>query len=112
MVINGKDSPPDLHLLDSFNFDPADTELIRSLNFASTQPSWTIPDLPTEVEDPSTVKNSREWAKLRKRKNQVDRTEATREEFFAGGFDGCVLAPELQSWLFWLTDSFGTLWPA
>lgn len=88
MVINGVDSPPDLHFMSSFNFAPSQREPIRSLHFAATQESWAPADLPLEIEDPAQVRNSRDWSKVKKRKALYDKLNETRQEFFDGGFDG------------------------
>lgn len=89
LVINGVDSPPDLHLLESFNFNPAELEPITSMHFAATEESWTPPALPLELEDvPGKQRNTRDIVKIKKRKAVYDKAQATRDEFFAGGFDG------------------------
>lgn len=89
LVINGVDSPPDLHLLDSFNFNPDELSPITSMHFAATEESWSPPALPLDVEDAATkVKNTRDIVKIRKRKAVYDKAKETRDEFFAGGYDG------------------------
>lgn len=108
MVINDADSPPDLHLLDSFNFSASALAPIASLHWAATSTTWTPPDLPLELADldrsdaaagvaqqlpPGTKapkRNSRDVQKLRKRKAAFDKAKEARDEYFAGGFDGCV----------------------
>ncbi|GAA5835051.1 hypothetical protein JCM9279_007183 [Rhodotorula babjevae] len=49
MVVNDADSPPDLHLLDTFNFGAAETSPIASLHWAATDPAWSPPDLPLDL---------------------------------------------------------------
>ena len=125
MVVNDADSPPDLHLLDTFNFGAAETSPIASLHWAATDPTWSPPDLPLEVgdlaaadkaaaaaavdgpdeqdkgKDKDKVKeaakrnNSRDVQKLKKRRAAFDKAREARDEFLAGGFDGCV--PSLPS---------------
>lgn len=51
MIVNDADSPPDLHLLESFNFSPQDLAPIASLHWAATQESWSPPDLPLGTAD-------------------------------------------------------------
>lgn len=106
LVINDFDSPPDLHLLDSFNFSPSDLSPITSIHWAATEESYTPPDLPLEltevVEDVNGLekagkqRNNREMIKLKKRKLTYDKTKEAREEFFRGGFDGVIIACEYE----------------
>lgn len=114
MIVNDADSPPDLHLLDTFNFSAAETSPIASLHWAATDPAWTPPDLPLEVEDVAQPRdgeaegegagagrgkgaakrnNSRDVQKLRKRRAAFDKAKEARDEFLAGGFDGCACSP-------------------
>lgn len=52
MIINDADSPPDLHILDSFNFPSSpDLDPIRSIHWAATDRDWTPPDLPLEASE-------------------------------------------------------------
>lgn len=93
LVINDVDSPPDLHLLDSFNFSPTtDLSPISSIHWAATERDWSPPDLPLELEneDSKKPKNSRDVAKIKRRRGVYEKAKKTREEFFKGGFDGCV----------------------
>ncbi|GAA5998371.1 tRNA 1-methyladenosine methyltransferase subunit GCD10 [Rhodotorula paludigena] len=114
MVINDADSPPDLHLLDSFNFSASALAPIASLHWAATSTTWTPPDLPLELADldrsdaaagvaqqlpPGTKapkRNSRDVQKLRKRKAAFDKAKEARDEYFAGGFDGVIIASEYE----------------
>lgn len=96
LIINDCDSPPDLHLLDSFNFDPSYLAPITSIHWAATEPSWQLPDLPLQV-DETTVKSSkssREQVKVNRRRATFDKTKDARDEFLAGGFDGVIIACE------------------
>lgn len=91
LVINDADSPPDLHILETFNFTPAELEPIASIHWAATEESYIAPDLPMEVpEGTPKNKSAREQTKIKRRKAVFDKTQQTREEYFAGGFDGCV----------------------
>ncbi|GAA5821415.1 hypothetical protein JCM11251_004612 [Rhodosporidiobolus azoricus] len=101
LVINDADSPPDLHLVESFNFSSSDLSPIASMHWAATEESWTPPDLPLEMEDaPPTEggakRNSREAGKLKKRKATFDKAREAREDFFRGDFDGVILATEYE----------------
>ena len=90
-MINDVDSPPDLHLLESFNFSPAYLEPIIAMNWAATEESYVPPELPLEVaENTPKSKSIREQSKIRKRKATFDKMQQTRDEFFKGGFDGFV----------------------
>ncbi|GAA5858279.1 hypothetical protein JCM1840_001127 [Sporobolomyces johnsonii] len=51
LVLNDADSPPDLHLVESFNFSPSDLAPIQSIHWAATDPEWSPPDLPLEAEE-------------------------------------------------------------
>lgn len=116
MVINDADSPPDLHLLESFNFPQDSTALnpIQSLHWAATESTWVPPDLPleststpiaavvpeelegTEEEKEKEIKRirnlrnklQRESNKLKKRKGTFEKGQKARDEFFRGEYDG------------------------
>ncbi|GAA5862650.1 hypothetical protein JCM3774_001091 [Rhodotorula dairenensis] len=125
MIVNDADSPPDLHLLESFNFSAVDLAPISSLHWAATQESWSPPDLPlgsaaappppTSAEDAVAVaderkeqddpqqqqggvprKNTRETLKLKKRRATFDKAREAREDFFRGEFDGVIIACEYE----------------
>ncbi|GAA6000204.1 hypothetical protein JCM10207_007904 [Rhodosporidiobolus poonsookiae] len=100
-VVNDADSPPDLHLLESFNFSAADLAPISSIHWAATEESWSPPDLPLEVADVPEVeaggkRNSREASKLKKRRATFDKAKEARDEFFRGDYDGVILATEYE----------------
>ncbi|BGP38423.1 tRNA (adenine(58)-N(1))-methyltransferase non-catalytic subunit trm6 [Rhodotorula kratochvilovae] len=112
MVVNDADSPPDLHLLETFNFSAAETAPLASLHWAATDPSWAPPDLPLEAADLDRLaaaaageaaadpkeqkRNSRDLQKLRKRKATFDKAKEVRDDYFAGGFDGVIIACEYE----------------
>ncbi|GAA6051958.1 hypothetical protein JCM3770_002984 [Rhodotorula araucariae] len=116
MVVNDADSPPDLHLLETFNFSAAETAPLASLHWAATDPAWTPADLPLEAADldrlaaastgaaaaaggadgKETKRNSRDLQKLRKRKAAFDKAKEVRDDYFAGGFDGVIIACEYE----------------
>ncbi|GAA5985034.1 hypothetical protein JCM5350_003320 [Sporobolomyces pararoseus] len=55
MIINDADSPPDLHILESFNFPSTpDLDPIRSIHWAATETDWSPPDLPLETTETNT----------------------------------------------------------
>lgn len=90
-MINDFDSPPDLHILDSFNFTPELLAPIAAIHWAQTEEQWLPPDLPLDVESADVkAKNTRELIKVKKRKATFDKAKEARDEFLAGGFDGCV----------------------
>jgi tRNA (adenine-N(1)-)-methyltransferase non-catalytic subunit len=52
MIINDADSPPDLHILETFNFPSTpDLDPIHSVHWAATEVDWSPPDLPLETMD-------------------------------------------------------------
>ncbi|KDE04895.1 hypothetical protein MVLG_04653 [Microbotryum lychnidis-dioicae p1A1 Lamole] len=94
IIINDFDSPPDIHITESFNFPPSALEPIGSLHWGMTEPSWVPADLPLEISQAvlEKTKNSRDIAKIKRRKAAFELMENTRKDFFAGGFDGVILA--------------------
>lgn len=95
MVISDIDSPPDLHLVESFNFNSEALAPVASLNWAATQPQWTPTELPLEVPKPepgasasAKSKIQREAAKIKKRRAALSKAAADRGDFFRGQFDG------------------------
>ncbi|GAA5891358.1 hypothetical protein JCM6882_004670 [Rhodosporidiobolus microsporus] len=102
LVVNDADSPPDLHLLESFNFSASDISPVTSIHWAATEESWTPPDLPLELQDApnqpegAPKRNSREAGKLRKRKATFDKAREARDDFFRGEFDGVILATDYE----------------
>ncbi|BGP14425.1 tRNA (adenine(58)-N(1))-methyltransferase non-catalytic subunit trm6 [Rhodosporidiobolus nylandii] len=102
LVVNDADSPPDLHLVESFNFSASDLAPVQSVHWAATEESWTPPDLPLEVAetpDPTVEggkRNTREASKLRKRRATFDKAKEARDEFFRGDFDGVIVATEYE----------------
>lgn len=92
-MINDADSPPDLHLLEAFNFNDEALEPVHSLNWAATQPEWSPPELPLEPSKPAEGemlnrnKVSRDLAKIKKRKAAFDKAQLERADFFRGNFD-------------------------
>ncbi|GAA5855973.1 hypothetical protein JCM8547_000436 [Rhodosporidiobolus lusitaniae] len=100
-VINDADSPPDLHLTESFNFSPSDLAPVTAIHWAATDEGWAPPELPLELSQldgaaEGVKRNSREVQKLRKRKATFDKAREAREEFFRGGYDGVILATEYE----------------
>jgi tRNA (adenine-N(1)-)-methyltransferase non-catalytic subunit len=101
MAINDADSPPDFHLLESFNFSPSDLAPISSLHWAATEESYIPPDLPLEIPDNTPKsKSTREQAKMKKRRATFDKSQASRDDFLTGDFDAsvppsCLLVPSL-----------------
>lgn len=86
--MNDADSPPDLHIIDSFNFSPVQLSPICSIHWAATDPAYIPPDLPLEIpEGTPKAKSTREQNKVKRRKILFDKTKMTREDFFKGEFD-------------------------
>jgi tRNA (adenine-N(1)-)-methyltransferase non-catalytic subunit len=88
LIINDADSPPDLHIIESFNFTPEQLAPITSIHWAATLQDYVPPDLPLEIpEGTPKAKSIREQTKIKRRKTLFDKTSDTRASLFAGGFD-------------------------
>ena len=97
LVINDADSPPDLHLMDNFNFSPLQTSIIASIHWAATQATYTPPDLPLEIEENTPkAKNVREQAKVKRRKELYDKSREAREAYLIGDFDAVIIACQYE----------------
>jgi tRNA (adenine-N(1)-)-methyltransferase non-catalytic subunit len=81
MVINDADSPPDLHLLEQFNFSSSpDLDPIRSVHWAATEPSWSPPDLPLGEEEGNGTSEDTVEITTAELKEQVDADPTKTEE--------------------------------
>lgn len=105
LLIHDADSPPAHAILKDMNLPPEATEdVLRVLNWAQVEPSWTLPDLPLEPEgglptDPRSNTtpqggriNSRDIRKFKRRKSMFNILEDTRQDLFSGNFDALVIA--------------------
>ncbi|KAK4051812.1 tRNA (adenine(58)-N(1))-methyltransferase non-catalytic subunit trm6 [Microbotryomycetes sp. JL201] len=106
-VVSDTDSPPDLHIMDAFNFSAEYTAPISSIHWAASEESWSLPPLPSAEEcaegviastDGSKPKVSKEAQRLRKRRAQFQKVMDQRDDFFAGEFDGVIIASEYEPW--------------
>ncbi|KAF9471731.1 Gcd10p-domain-containing protein [Pholiota conissans] len=93
ITICATDSPPAYPCLMQMNFPSSVTDVLISLNWATAEEDYTpiLPpsDIPTEQ-----VKSDRQKHRLNKRKAVTDLLNNTREELFAGEFDGLLIASE------------------
>ncbi|KAM0788425.1 hypothetical protein ACM66B_001561 [Microbotryomycetes sp. NB124-2] len=106
-VVNDTDSPPDLHIMDTFNFSAEEMAPISSIHWAATEDSWSLPPLPS-VEEPESAapapadgtkaRATKETQRLRKRRAQFQKVIDARDDFFTGEFDGVILATEYEPW--------------
>jgi len=86
------DSPPAYPAMVHMNFSKEVTQVLASLNWATADEEYT-PIIPPS-EPPGNVKSDAQKARLNKRKVVNEALNQTREELFAGEFDGLVVASE------------------
>ncbi|KZT73344.1 Gcd10p-domain-containing protein [Daedalea quercina L-15889] len=86
------DSPPAYPAMVHMNFTREVTQVLSSLNWATVDEEYT-PIVPPS-EPPSKAKSDAQKTRLNKRKAVNDTLNRTREELFAGEFDGLVVASE------------------
>lgn len=112
LVINDADSPPDLHLLESFNYSAETVDHVSAIHWAATEEFYIPPDLPMELEEEGEGTGSgekkskgkskilRELNKLKRRKAVFDKTKKARDDFFEGGYDGYAFGVHsfVRSW--------------
>ena len=97
LIINDADSPPDLHMMDNFNFTASQTSPITSIHWAATQASYVPPVLPLEIaENTPKSKNVREQAKVKRRKELFEKSQQAREDYLNGGFDAVIIACQYE----------------
>ncbi|TFY56088.1 hypothetical protein EVJ58_g7850 [Rhodofomes roseus] len=78
------DSPPAYPAMVHMNFTKEVTQVLSSLNWATADEDYT----------PSKIKSDAQKSRLNKRKAVSETLNQTREELFAGEFDGLVVASE------------------
>ncbi|KAH9923664.1 Gcd10p-domain-containing protein [Fomitopsis serialis] len=86
------DSPPAYPAMVHMNFSKEVNQVLASLNWATADEEYT-PIIPPS-EPPGNVKSDAQKARLNKRKVVNEALAQTREELFAGEFDGLVVASE------------------
>ncbi|KDN52196.1 Gcd10p-domain-containing protein [Tilletiaria anomala UBC 951] len=100
ILLNDNDSPPTLELMTTLNLRQATVDnVLRSLNWAQAEESWSLPELPTEIEtlqrDGQPV-NTREKSKIKRRRATFAMIAETRREFFEGDFDALLIASDYE----------------
>ncbi|KAI3622705.1 eukaryotic translation initiation factor 3 62 kda subunit [Moniliophthora roreri] len=93
LTICDTDSPPAYPVMANFNFRPEQTSIMTSLNWATAQEEYTPIMAPTEVPS-AEIKSERQKSRLKKRKLVSDALMRTREELFAGEFEGLIVASQ------------------
>ncbi|KAK7058469.1 tRNA (adenine(58)-N(1))-methyltransferase non-catalytic subunit trm6 [Paramarasmius palmivorus] len=93
LTICDTDSPPAYPVMANFNFKPEQTAIMTSLNWATAQEDYTSIMAPTDVPSDE-IKSERQKSRLRKRKLVSDALNRTREELFAGEFEGLIVASQ------------------
>lgn len=98
ITICDTDSPPAYPVMAQMNFDPKSvSSVLSSLNWATAQEDYTPVLPPTDV-PAEEIKSERQKARLKKRKLVIDALANTREELFAGEFDGLIIASDYAPW--------------
>ncbi|KAF8846096.1 Gcd10p-domain-containing protein [Paxillus ammoniavirescens] len=94
LSINDADSPPAYPVLTLMNYEKEVlTRVLSTLNWATAQENYT--PLLTPSEPPSgRIRSERQRLRLDKRKSTSDILMGTRQELFAGEFDGLLVASE------------------
>ncbi|KAJ2914755.1 hypothetical protein MD484_g5651, partial [Candolleomyces efflorescens] len=87
LAICDTESPPAFPVLQQMNFEPQITKALTSLNWATAQESHNPLVPPSELAE-GEVRSERQKSRLKKRKAINDILENTRQELFAGEFDG------------------------
>ncbi|KAK0481763.1 eukaryotic translation initiation factor 3 62 kDa subunit [Armillaria novae-zelandiae] len=98
ITICDTDSPPAYPVMAQMNFDPKSvSSVLSSLNWATAQEDYT-PVLPPSEVPAEEIKSERQKTRLKKRKIVIDALASTREELFAGEFDGLIIASDYAPW--------------
>ncbi|KJA28350.1 hypothetical protein HYPSUDRAFT_33713 [Hypholoma sublateritium FD-334 SS-4] len=87
------DSPPAYPCLSQMNFPASIANVLISLNWATAEEDY-IPILPPSNIPSEQLKSDRQKHRLNKRKAVEDLLNNTRDELFAGEFDGLIIASE------------------
>ncbi|RXW22686.1 hypothetical protein EST38_g3160 [Candolleomyces aberdarensis] len=95
LAICDTESPPAFHVLQQMNFEPHITKTLASLNWATALETHN-PIVPPSELAAGEVRSERQKSRLKKRKAINDVLENTRQELFAGEFDGLVIASEYE----------------
>ncbi|KAG7099670.1 hypothetical protein E1B28_001495 [Marasmius oreades] len=94
LTICDTDSPPAYPVLANMNFKPNEvSSVLVSLNWATAQEEYTPIMAPSDL-TPEEIRSDRQKSRLKKRKLISDALAKTREELFAGEFDGLIIASQ------------------
>ncbi|KAF9270671.1 Gcd10p-domain-containing protein [Marasmius fiardii PR-910] len=94
LTICDTDSPPAYPVMANMNFKPNEVSpVLVSLNWATVQEEYTPIMAPSEL-SPEEIRSDRQKSRLKKRKLVSDALTRTREELFAGEFDGLIIASQ------------------
>ncbi|KIM47530.1 hypothetical protein M413DRAFT_439198 [Hebeloma cylindrosporum] len=93
LTICHTDSPPAYPVLGQMNFPSSITNVLISLNWATAEEDYTSVLPPSDLPQDQ-VKSERQKHRLNKRKAISDLLSNTREELFAGEFDGLLISSE------------------
>ncbi|KAI0348257.1 Gcd10p-domain-containing protein [Trametopsis cervina] len=91
------DSPPAYPCMTHMNFTKEQTSVMSTLNWATGDEDYT-PVLPSIDPPTGEFKSEGQKARLNKRKVAIDALFQTREELFAGEFDGLIIASQYDPW--------------
>ncbi|KAL0581062.1 tRNA (adenine(58)-N(1))-methyltransferase non-catalytic subunit trm6 [Marasmius crinis-equi] len=94
LTICDTDSPPAYPVMANMNFKPNEvSSVLVSLNWATAQEEYNPIMAPSELA-PEEIRSDRQKSRLKKRKLVSDALHKTREELFAGEFDGLIIASQ------------------
>ncbi|KAJ3535809.1 hypothetical protein NMY22_g6316 [Coprinellus aureogranulatus] len=93
LAITDTESPPAFPVMQYMNFTPDLVKPLTSLNWATSSRTHT-PIVPPSDLAPGEIRSERQKSRLKKRKAINDVLENTRQELFAGEWDGLVIASE------------------
>ncbi|KAJ8084519.1 tRNA (adenine(58)-N(1))-methyltransferase non-catalytic subunit trm6 [Marasmius tenuissimus] len=93
LTICDTDSPPAYPIMANMNFKPNEVSVLASLNWATAQEEYAPIMAPSDLSQDDIRSNSQK-SRLKKRKQVSDALYKTREELFAGEFDGLLIASQ------------------
>ncbi|KAK1234828.1 tRNA (adenine(58)-N(1))-methyltransferase non-catalytic subunit trm6 [Marasmius sp. AFHP31] len=93
LTICDTDSPPAYPIMANMNFKPSEVSILASLNWATAQEEYAPIMAPSDLPQDDIRSNSQK-SRLKKRKQVSDALHKTREELFAGEFDGLLIASQ------------------
>ncbi|KAF9015694.1 Gcd10p family-domain-containing protein [Cyathus striatus] len=93
LTICDSESPPAYPVMTNMNFGNGVTNVLASLNWATTEEEY-LPVMPPSELPADQLKSDRQKVRLNKRKAANDLLMNTREELFNGEFNGLIIASE------------------